>query len=214
MPGVLGIMANESQAKRLWDPKIFHKWQPKQAPNRSLRKGTCGWISSSGEEAFETLRTGNIGTSPSYWTSPMQTRRRRYTCEEAVLITMDQLPLPPRRARVNTTLVRDMSFDERSHKLATLAVESFGRLGVEGSNFIDQPAASVVGGRDGRSMASEGVVGEPLLQIISVTTQVAISRRVARFKLQLRDRQETKRSRGGGDDRPTPTAWGWSLDAT
>ena len=51
---------------------------------------------------------GNIGTSPSYWTSPMQTRKRRYTCEEAVLITMDQLPLPPRRASVNTTLVRDM----------------------------------------------------------------------------------------------------------
>ena len=41
-----------------------------------------------------------------------------------------------------------MSFDERSHKLATLAVESFGRLGVEGSNFIDQLAASVVGGRE------------------------------------------------------------------
>ena len=34
------------------------------------------------------------------------------------------------------------SFDEQSHKLATLAVESFGRLGVEGSNFIDQLAAS------------------------------------------------------------------------
>ena len=39
-----------------------------------------------------------------------------------------------------------VSFDERSHKLATLAVESFGRLGVEGRNFIDQLAASVVGG--------------------------------------------------------------------
>ena len=39
-----------------------------------------------------------------------------------------------------------VSFDERSHTLATLAVESFGRLGVEGSNFIDQLAASVVGG--------------------------------------------------------------------
>ena len=33
------------------------------------------------------------------------------------------------------------SFDERSHKLATLAVKSFGRLGVEGSNFVDQLAA-------------------------------------------------------------------------
>ena len=41
-----------------------------------------------------------------------------------------------------------VSFDERSHKLATLSVESFGRLGVEGSKFIDQLAASVVRGRD------------------------------------------------------------------
>ena len=41
-----------------------------------------------------------------------------------------------------------VSFDKRSHKLVTLAVESFGRLGVEGSNFIDQMTASVVGGRD------------------------------------------------------------------
>ena len=55
-------------------------------------------------------------------------------------------------------------------------------------------------GRDGRSMARKGVVKERLLQIISVTTQVAISRRVARFKLQLMDRQEIRRSRGGGCD--------------
>ena len=63
-----------------------------------------------------------------------------------------------------------VSFDERSHKLATLAVESFRRLGVEGSNFIDQQAASVVGGRDGGSMARKGEMKESLLQIISVTT--------------------------------------------
>ena len=63
-------------------------------------------------------------------------------------------------------------------------------------------------------MARKGVVKECLLQIISVTTQVAISKRVARCKLQLRDRQEIRRSRGGWDDRPTPMAWGWSLDAT
>jgi len=90
-------------------------------------------------------------------------------------------------------------------------VESFGRLGVEGRNFIDQLAA---GGRDGGSMARKGVVKERLLQIISLTTQVAIPRRVARFKLQLRDRQDIRRSRGGGDDRRTPMACGWSLDAT
>ena len=107
-----------------------------------------------------------------------------------------------------------VSLDERSHKLATLAVENFGRLGVGGSNFIDQLAASVVRGRDGGSMARKRVVKERLLQNISMTTQVAISRRVAWFKLQLRDRQEMRRRRGGGDDRPTPMAWGWSLDAT
>ena len=67
-----------------------------------------------------------------------------------------------------------MSFDERSHKLATLAVESFGRLGEEGSNFIDQLAASVVGGRDGGSMARKGVVKERLLDFFSVTTQVTM----------------------------------------
>ena len=141
----------------------------------------------------------------------MQTRKRRYTCEEAVLITMDQAASTSEaRKRQHYDRPGHLSFDERSHKLATLAVESFGRFGVEGSNFIDQLAASVVGGRDGGSMARKGVVKECLLQIIAVTTQVAISRRVARFKLQLRDRQDIRRSRGGGDDRPTPMAWGWS----
>ena len=60
-------------------------------------------------------------------------------------------------------------------------------------------------------MVRKGVVKERLLQIVSVTTQVAISRRVSRFKLQLGDRQGARRSRGG-DDRPTPMAWGWDLD--
>ena len=32
------------------------------------------------------------------------------------------------------------------------------------------------------------------------------------LQLQLRDRQEARRSRGAGDDRPTPMAWGWSSD--
>ena len=73
---------------------------------------------------------------------------------------------------------------------------------------MDQLAASVVGGRDGESMGRKGVVKERLPQIVSVPTQAVISRRVARFKLQLRNRQETRSSRGGGDDRPIPMAWG------
>ena len=44
----------------------------------------------------------------------------------------------------------------------------------------------------------QGVVKARLLQIVSVTTQVAISNSVSRFKLQLRDRQEARWSSGGG----------------
>ena len=79
-------------------------------------------------------------------------------------------------------------------------MENIGRLGVEGNNLSGQLATSVVEGRDGGSVARKGVVKERQLQIVSVTTQVAISRRVSRFKLQLRDRQDVRGSQGGGDD--------------
>ena len=93
-----------------------------------------------------------------------------------------------------------VSSDERSHKLTPFAVESFGRrLGVDGSIFIDQLAASVVGGRDGESMARKRVVRERLLQIVLVTTQFAISRRMSRLQLQPRDHQEARRNRAGGE---------------
>ena len=70
-----------------------------------------------------------------------------------------------------------------------------------------------MGGRDGGSMGRKGLVKKRLLQIVSVTTRVAFSRRVSRFRLQLRGRQESRRGRGGGESRPTPMAWRWSLDA-
>ena len=85
-----------------------------------------------------------------------------------------------------------VSFDERSYKLATLAVESFGRLGKVGSDLIDQVAASVVGGTNASFLARKGVCKERLFQIISVTTQVAISRRVHRYRPSLRDRQAAR----------------------
>ena len=47
-----------------------------------------------------------------------------------------------------------VSFDERSYKLATLVVEIFGRLGKEGSDLIDQVAASKHRWRDGRIVPS------------------------------------------------------------
>ena len=103
------------------------------------------------------------------------------------------------------------SFDERSHNLEKFAVENFRGFRVKGGNFIDQLAASVVGGNNGGSMARKWVVMERLLQIVSVTKRVAISRRASRFKLQLRDRQEARRSRVRANDKSTPMAWGWSL---
>ena len=93
-----------------------------------------------------------------------------------------------------------MSFDERSYKLATFAVESFERLGKAGSDLIDQIAASLVGGADGSSLARKCVCTERRFLVISVVTQVAISRRVQRYNMTtLRDRQTT---RGGGGKRP------------
>ena len=50
-----------------------------------------------------------------------------------------------------------------------------------GSDLIDQVAASIVGGTNGSSLARKGVCKERLFQIISVTTLVAISRRVQRY---------------------------------
>ena len=104
-----------------------------------------------------------------------------------------------------------VSFDERSYKLATLAVEIFRRLGKEGSDPIDQIASIIVGGTDGSSLARKGVCKERLVQIISVTTQVAISRRVHRYQLALWDRQVT-RGRREVNGVPLPMTWGWSVD--
>ena len=76
---------------------------------------------------------------------------------------MEQQPKPPRREEsVSTTNARPrhVSFDERSFKLTTLAVESFGYLGEEGYTFIDELATHAAGGRDGGSMAKKEVFKE------------------------------------------------------
>ncbi|CAM9975371.1 unnamed protein product [Scytosiphon promiscuus] len=61
-------------------------------------------------------------------------------------------------------------------------------------------------------MAHKGVIKERLLHVISASTEVAISRRVHRYKLSMRGRQENQ----GGVTRngeSSPMIWGWSLDA-
>ena len=55
-----------------------------------------------------------------------------------------------------------------SHKLTTFAVESFGRLGIKGSYFIDQLAANVVGGVGRRIDGKQGgVEGTPSTGLLS-----------------------------------------------
>ena len=116
------------------------------------------------------------------------------------------------RERNHYARPEQVSFDEeRSCKIATLAVESFGRLGKEGSDLIDQVAASIVGGMDGSSLTQKSISKERPLQIISVTTLVAISRRVNRYRLALRDREVERgtREEAGG---LRPMAWGGNID--
>ena len=103
-----------------------------------------------------------------------------------------------------------VSFDEHNYKLATLEVESFGRLGKEGSDLLDQVAASIVGRTDASSLARKGVCKERLFQITFVTTQVAISRRAHRYRLFLRDRPAARgREEQSGGLRPL--AWGGNV---
>ena len=66
-----------------------------------------------------------------------------------------------------------VSFDERSFKLTTFAMESFGRLGEEGYKFINEIATHAAGGRNGVNMNRRGIIKERILQVVSVATQVA-----------------------------------------
>ena len=62
-------------------------------------------------------------------------------------------------------------------------------------------------------MGQKEVFKERLLQVISVATQVAISRRDQRFKLSLRGRQQEEGRRAGlASNTSTPMIWGWSVD--
>ena len=140
----------------------------------------------------------------------MRTYKQGSTCGQEARIETDQrLPLP-RHASATTTLVRGRCPSTNAATTA-LVVESFGRLGKEGSDLIDLVAASIVGVTDASSLARKGVCKERLFQIISVTTQVAISRRVHRYRLSLGDRQAARgrEEESGGLRR---LAWGGNVD--
>ena len=144
-------------------------------------------------------------------TSRTQTLKRWATCVQAALTETGWLLPNLRRGSAATTLDRDKC------PSTSVAINSppsrwkaFGRLGNEGSDLIDQIPASIVGETDGSSLARKGVCKEHLFQIISVTTQVTISRRVHRYQLALRDRQAT-RGRREITGIPLPMTWGWSI---
>lgn len=60
---------------------------------------------------------------------------------------------------------------------------------------MDQLAATVEAGQDEGSMAKKGVMIERLLQIVSVTALVSISRKASHFELQLRGQGEERKGR-------------------
>ena len=64
------------------------------------------------------------------------------------------------RKRNHHARVGQASSDERRHTFVALAVASYGRLGKEGSEFMDQLAASIVGRTNRGSVARNGVCEE------------------------------------------------------
>lgn len=169
----------------------------------------------SGEEVFE---RGDLSDAPSHeirgksprpvYSAASQfhsisdtlTRKLGYTCVEATLIVIDQLPLLPRRAGANTaTLDREKcpstSVAKKTSQLCG------GKLWVcRGRGQLPSTRwerASWVGGIED-SKARNGIVKENILQIVSMTNQIAISRKLFRSKLKLRGCQGARKSTGGG----------------
>ena len=93
------------------------------------------------------------------------------------LTKMDQLLQLLRRKSTTITPALGIcpSTSAAINLLPFFVVESFGRLGTQGSEVLDQLAAIAVGGTDGARYPSKDVCKKHLFQIISVTTQVAIS---------------------------------------
>ena len=103
------------------------------------------------------------------------------------------------RKRQNYARPGHVSFGERSHKLTTFAVESFGHLGEEGNYSIDQPAASVMGGRRRRVHGEEwGVEGTPLTDRLGDNTGGHFEASVPLQATASRSPRCKKESRGKG----------------
>ena len=72
-------------------------------------------------------------------------------------------------------------------------MEDFGGLSGSGYELVDQLVTHFVCLNDGGSISSKRVVNERLSQVISITMQVAVSRRVKGTKLDLTTRRQLNR---------------------
>lgn len=108
------------------------------------------------------------------------------------------------RKRNHSARGGQVSFDERSSMLVTIAVERYRRLGRKGND------KSIRGNR--LAMSKKNICKDLILQEISVPFQVAMSRRVRRYSLALRDRQAT-RGRREEEGMLISMAQGWHMNA-
>lgn len=108
---------------------------------------------------------------PARWNSHADAQARGHLYA-AALTTKGQLPLSPSRASTSTILVRgQVPFDKRQ-KACPFRGGKLGASRREDGSFIDQSAASVVGGRDGGSLAKNTIYKEHIMRIVSVITHV------------------------------------------
>ena len=91
-------------------------------------------------------------------------------------------------------------------------MESFGRLGEEGYEFINEIATHAAGGRNGVNMNTRGIIKERILQVVSVATQTGGHiKEGAQVGIQALP-QRTSRRQHANQEILSPTTWGWSLD--
>ena len=88
--------------KRLGNVRRLESGQPSTA-DRNLRMDIVVWGG-----GLRDAPDRSTEVNPHCWMFAIHTHKGRYTCEEAVMTTMNQLPLHPRRTIIGPTLVRHM----------------------------------------------------------------------------------------------------------
>ena len=87
-------------------------------------------------------------------------------------------------------------------------MERFGYLGVQGGNFVDLLATSLVGEKGGHIDVEEKGTGGTPDENRSLDRAGRLWRTMSSFKLRLGDYHAARKSKEGGCGRRTPMAWG------